>query len=787
MADHKPAKHPAHRATHASSGGARSARPAARPKHGRHTKLKKFLWGLLVTILSLAIIAVIGVFVAYERTELPDPNHDFQTNTSFIYYRDGSRLGSFSVQNRQSIPYKTMPEDLRNAVVSAENRTFWTDPGISVKGMVRAAWAIAHGGEMQGGSTITQQYIKVLYLSQERTMSRKFKELLLAVKMGKEVSKQDILAGYLNTIYFGRGAYGVQAAAKAFFYTDASKLTLSQSAVLAAVLNSPANFDPKGGVAARERLLQRYRYVLDGMLEAGNITQAQHDEAYRQLPKFPKVPDYNRWAGTDGYLMKMVHDELIARGFSDQQIKGGGLKVTTTLDRNDQKAAVAAGQKYKRIAGRNAGSKGAENLHPALASVDVKTGGVLAIYGGDDYISNTRNWARTPRPAASTFKTYAAVAGMRHGFSLRSRLEGDAFTPDGDATEVRNENNRNYGTVSMRRAIAKSINTAFVDMVSRMKDGPKDVVQAANAAGVPKGTGWDLNNRIALGTAEVSPLAQAGGYATIANDGKKATPHVVGKVVDQSGKVVYHAPSPSEQAIEADISHDVSYALQSVVEEGTGRIVADFDHHVAAKTGTSGVGDEVTAAWFVAYTKQISTAVMFVAGDSGNEDLNRYAREGASSFYGGGYPAQTWVDYMATAMKGMPDESFADPDWVNLSGKHYGETKRPEVPVEEDSRDTSDNSDSNDPESPVESSAPVPTASKAPSSKPSPTASQEPPKPSSTMTRTEPTHTRRPPHIPRPTHTASPTHTARPTHTIHPTSGETTRGGSQPGDQAHSG
>ena len=517
------------------------------------------------------------------------------------------------------------------------------------------------------------------------------------------------------------------------------------------------------------------------MLEAGNITQAQHDEAYRQLPKFPKVPDYNRWAGTDGYLMKMVHDELIARGFSDQQIKGGGLKVTTTLDRNDQKAAVAAGQKYKRIAGRNAGSKGAENLHPALASVDVKTGGVLAIYGGDDYISNTRNWARTPRPAASTFKTYAAVAGMRHGFSLRSRLEGDAFTPDGDATEVRNENNRNYGTVSMRRAIAKSINTAFVDMVSRMKDGPKDVVQAANAAGVPKGTGWDLNNRIALGTAEVSPLAQAGGYATIANDGKKATPHVVGKVVDQSGKVVYHAPSPSEQAIEADISHDVSYALQSVVEEGTGRIVADFDHHVAAKTGTSGVGDEVTAAWFVAYTKQISTAVMFVAGDSGNEDLNRYAREGASSFYGGGYPAQTWVDYMATAMKGMPDESFADPDWVNLSGKHYGETKRPEVPVEEDSRDTSDNSDSNDPESPVESSAPVPTASKAPSSKPSPTASQEPPKPSSTMTRTEPTHTRRPPHIPRPTHTA------RPTHTSHPTSGETTRGGLQPGGPGHNG
>ncbi|MGK2351835.1 transglycosylase domain-containing protein [Cutibacterium sp. V947] len=763
MADHKPAKRPVRRAV-----------PATRPKRNRHGKLKKFLWGLLVTILSLAIIAVIGVFVAYEHTELPDPNRDFQTNTSFIYYRDGSRLGSFSVQNRQSIPYESMPKDLRNAVVSAENRTFWTDPGISVRGMVRATWAIARGGEMQGGSTITQQYIKVLYLTQERTMSRKFTELLLAVKMGKEVPKEDILAGYLNTIYFGRGAYGVQAAAKAFFYTDASKLTLSQSAVLASVLNSPVNFDPSAGVAARERLLQRYRYVLDGMLEAGNITQAQHDEAYRELPKFPKVPDYNRWAGTDGYLMKMVHDELTAKGFSDQQIKGGGLKVTTTLDRNDQKAAVATGQKYKKIAGRNAGEKGAKNLHPALASVDVSTGGVLALYGGDDYISNTRNWARTPRPAASTFKTYAVVAGMRHGFSLRSRLEGDPFTPDSDKTEVRNDNNESFGTVSLYRATEKSINTAFVDLVAHTKHGPKEVVKAATDAGLPKGTGWDLNNRIALGTAEVSPLAQAGGYATIANGGRQVTPHVVAKVVDPSGKTVYEASKPSKQTIQADIAHDVTYALQSVVRGGTGRAVSDFGHEVAGKTGTAGVEKQVTAAWFVAYTRQVSTAVMFVAGDGGNEDLNRYAREGASSFYGGGYPAQTWVDYMATAMKGMPHKSFADPDWVNLSGKHYGDTERPVVPAEgkSDDNENSDSGSSNSSDSSTATASPssIPTTS---STRPTASATQEPSTPS--PTKTETTRIRRP------------THTVRPTHTGHPTTGETTRGGLQPGGPGHNG
>ncbi|MES7631927.1 transglycosylase domain-containing protein [Cutibacterium acnes] len=774
MADHKPARASKRHAPATGSGAGRARRAAGRPS--RHPRLGKFLRGLVIAILSLVLIAVVGVFVAYERTELPDPNRDFQTNTSFIYYRDGSRLGSFSVQNRQSIPYETMPKTLRDAVVSAENRTFWSDPGISVKGMTRAAWAIARGGEMQGGSTITQQYIKVLYLSQERTMGRKFKELLLAVKTGKEVSKKDILAGYL-----GRGAYGVQAAARAFFYTDASKLTLSQSAVLAAVLNSPSNFDPSGGVGARERLLQRYRYVLDGMLEAGNITQAQHDEAYRQLPKFPKVPDYNRWAGTDGYLMKLVYDELIARGFSDQQIKGGGLKVTTTLDRKDEQAAVAAGQKYKKIAGRNAVPEGAKNLHPALASVDVSSGGVLALYGGDDYISNTRDWALTARPAASTFKTYAAIAGMRHGFSLRSRLEGNAFTPDGDSTEVHNENDRNYGTVSLRQAIAKSINTAFVDMVSRIKNGPRAVVQAATDAGLSQGTGWDLNNRIALGTAEVSPLAQAGGYATIANDGKRVTPHIVDKVVDQSGKVLYQAPTPSKQTIEADISHDVSYALQSVVEEGTGRIVAGFDHHVAGKTGTSGVGHGVTSAWFVAYTKQISTAVMFVAGDSGNENLDRYAREGATGFHGGDYPARTWLDYMQTAMKGIPNKSFAAPDWVNLSGKHYGSTNRPQVSVEDDS--DRDRSNQDDPES---LGGPYPTRTSASSPEPSSAPSREQSsEPSATRTASAHTHTSKPTQTSQPTHTSRPTHTS--THTSRPTSGETTRGGNQPSGRAQNG
>lgn len=675
------------RAAGAGSGGRRAKRPA--PRHGRKkgTPVGRFFkrlgFSLLILVLVLAIAAGLGAIVFYNRTQLPDPNKDFQTNTSFIYFNDSkSKLGSLSVQNRQTIGYDQMPASIKNAVVSAENRSFWQDQGISLGGIARAALTIARGGEMQGGSTITQQYIKVLYLSQDRTMQRKLKELVLAVKMGKQVPKEEILAGYLNTIYFGRGAYGIQAAAKSYFNVDASRLSVAQSAVLASILNNPALFDPSAGPKARERLLNRYRYVLDGMLESGSISQADHDESYKALPKFPEVPVNNRGAGTNGYLLKMVQDELLDRGFTDSQINGGGLKVTTTFDPAAQKAAVATGQKYKKQAGANAGKNGAKNLHPAIASVKVGTGEVLALYGGDDYLASTRSWALTPRPAASTFKTYAVIAGMREGFSLRSSLNGDTFTPEGDKVPIRNEFSEQYGDVTLQKATEDSINTAFVDMMTQMHDGPQAMVKAANDAGVSKGSGWDLNNRMPLGVAEVSPLGQATGYATIANEGRYVPSHVVAKVTDANGKVLYNADTAGKQSVQKDIAHDTTYALENVVNEGTGTAVSKLGYPVAGKTGTNGVGDDITSAWFVAYTRQISTAVMYVAGDSGNADLDPYAAPGDATFFGGTYPARAWADYMKVAMKGKPSESFPKPDWVNLSGHHYGDTDREVVPSE---------------------------------------------------------------------------------------------------------
>ena len=649
----------------------RTKSTAARPKDAGSTE-KKRSWpkrialGLAVVVL-VGILGVAGLAVyGYTSTTRPNPNADFQTATTFVYYNNGkSQLGSFAVQNRQPLTFEEIPDNVKQAVVAAENRDFWTDKGISIRGMFRAAWVIARGGDLQGGSTITQQYIKIMYLNSEQTVTRKFRELFLAYRINSELSKEEILTDYLNTIYFGRGAYGIQAASKAYFNVDAKDLTTQQAAVLVSVINNPSLFDPGVSDDNIPRLQERYSYVLNSMAETGDITPAEAAQYAAELPKFPEVKINERYGGPKGFLLKMVQSELAAAGFDESQVNGGGLKITTTFDKAAQNAAVEAAQSYTKQAADARGKK-ASNLHAAIASVEVGSGEVLALYGGPDYVKNSRNWATTARPTASTFKTYALAAGLKDGFSLNSRVNGNTFTPPGDPVPVRNEFNYQYGSgVTLLKAAADSINTAFVDLTMQMDDGPQAIIDMAKAVGAPKGAGWDLNSRIALGTAEVSPLNQANAYATFANDGTYVAPHVVKEVTDASGNVVYRAAPDERKAVSADIAHDVTYALQNVVEQGTGSTVRTLDRPVAGKTGTKDVEDDITSAWFVAYTPQISTAVMYVAGPDGNADLDDYARPGDSTFFGGTYPALTWVNYMQIAVQDLPVEQFDEAAWVN--------------------------------------------------------------------------------------------------------------------------
>jgi membrane peptidoglycan carboxypeptidase len=602
----------------------RAKQPAGGQKKRRRPWWQKLLIGLSILVLTLGLVGGIGFAVLWNSVKIPDPNADFLTTTTFVYYRNGkTQLGSFQVQNRISLEFDEMNPYVRDAIVAAENRTFWTDPGFDLMALARAGVGVLTNSDSAGGgSTITQQYIKVMYLTQEKTLSRKAKEVILAAKIGQALSKEEILQRYLNTVYFGRGAYGMEAASQAYFGVASKKLDLAQSAALVSIVNSPSNLDPRNGDQQAADLLERYQYTLNGLVEMGKITDAQRLEIYSELPKFPKIAQDSQLGGPKGFLLSMVQDELRTLGFTDDQIAGGGLKVVTTFDADAQDAAVASAQKIGKQAAASAGIK-ARNLHPAIVSLHNATGGVLALYGGSDYVENQRNWATTARPTGSTFKPYALAAALRAGWTLEDRLNGNTFTPDGDSTPVHNAGGSNYGTVNLLKATTSSINTAYVDLVQQLPEGPGQVRQAAVAAGVPDDGYFDMSNRIPLGASEISPLRQAAAYSTFANEGLRVAPHVVAEVVDANGKSVYKAEVAPVQAIDSDVAIDVSYALTKVAEDGTGSRAAALGYPVAGKTGTryygSGGTIKTVAAWFVGYTRQITTAVMYVAGDDGQQ------------------------------------------------------------------------------------------------------------------------------------------------------------------------
>lgn len=701
---------------------------SSKPPRTAGQKFARFMAWVGVTAIALVAIGVAAFAFIFAQTPLPDPNKDFQTNNTTVYYADGKKkMGSFAVQNRVSIPLDEMPQYARDAIIAGENATFWTDPGISVSGLARAVTSAVKPGDTVGGSTITQQYVKVLYLSQDRTIKRKLKEVVIALKVGRVVPKEDILEGYLNTVYFGRGAYGIQAASRAFFGVDAKKLDLPQSVALVALVNAPNLLDPQKGEKQAADLLERYQYILNEMVANDFLAKSERDAIYQELPEFPKLKQDSRFGGSKGFLLTMVRDEMLAQGFDEAQVDGGGYKIVSTIEYEAQRGAVAAAQDSAKAAAAERGRDWKE-LHPAIVSVDTVTGGILALYGGRDYVENNRNWAKTPRETGSTFKPWALVAALRSGFGLNALFNGNQF--DDGAGRINNAGGGNYGSVTLIKATTSSINSAYVDIVRQIPDGPNEVIKAANDAGIPTGEGWDPTLRIALGNPMVSPLHAAAGFATLANGGVRNAPHIVSEVLDANGNTVYKAASEQVQAIEDWVAQDATYALTNVTTSGTGRSVLGLGHQVAGKTGTKydSVNRKTVASWFVGYTKQVSTAVMFVAGDSGVENLDDYTH----GFYGSNYPARTWLASMQVTMEGRERLTFDGPSNRTPTRKSTM-VPRPTQTV----NPTPEESPSETPE-PTESLEPEPTD--APTVEPS----------------TEPTETAAPTEEPVPTETTGP-------------------------------
>jgi membrane peptidoglycan carboxypeptidase len=659
---------------------------------GRRRALRVLKWVLIAALTGTVIVVATFVYL-YQTTDIPNPNKDFQTQSSFVYYGDGkSEIGQYATQNRQIIPLSEMPKRLQNAVVAAEDRTFWTNHGIDPKGIIRAAFNDARGGAEQGASTITQQYVKILYLTQERSLSRKVHEAILSLKLQKQLSKQKILEGYLNTIYFGRGAYGVQAAAQAYFGVDAGQLTLPQSAVLASVLNNPSQYDPANGKDNKRALLSRYRYVLSGMASMHTVTEAEATRAERHLPRFPVFQESSTYAGQKGHALTLVRQQLHQLDFNDDQIDGGGLRVYTTLTQKAMNAA-AAGVKEVRP------HLSLKQLHVAVATVQPGTGALLGFYGGQNYLQSQINWAEAGGMVGSTFKPASLATAIGAGYSLNSTWDGNSPYVFPDGLEVHNEGDStgtNYGSaISSITAMEQSVNTAFVDMSAHIPDGPSKILSQAEKMGIPPeqadahypgipdtSRDLDADALITLGKARISAINMANTYATIANGGQRADVHVINKVTDSKGKVLYQFKPHTTQAIKPDIDRDVSYALQQVVLHGTGVNAQAIDREAAGKTGTATNADgDVSSSWFVGYTPQLATAVMYVRGD-GDNALNDWLPpyNGAAGYFGAGYPTATWAAVMKRDLVGVPPATFPPPAYVTGTPPESGHTATPPPP-----------------------------------------------------------------------------------------------------------
>jgi membrane peptidoglycan carboxypeptidase len=608
----------------------------------RRSRFTRRTGAVLVTVLSLFVIAAAGLFYAATKVPLPDAVKTDQVST--VTYRDGhTQIVKIGSVNRTDVSLDEVSIDARNAVLAAENRNFYSESGISFRGTLRAAWTNIRGGEVsQGGSTITQQYARNAYLTQERTFSRKMREIALAIKLDRKYSKDQILEFYLNTIYFGRGAYGIEAASRVYFGIPAKRLSAEQGAVLAGLIRAPSELDPRldpDGANAR------FHEVLDTMVAQGWLDpdRAARAKLPTTLPaktdgtNVPKTPQ-------DAYVREAVEKELEAAGISEDQITRGGLQITTTLDAGMQQDAINAVD--NELGGAPA------DLQTALVAVQPGTGDVLAWYGGktfgkdpstgyEDYVDNVTY----PVQPGSSFKAVTLAAALDKGISLNTTYNGNSpQVLPGYPEGLRNAGGENWGTIDLPTATAHSVNTVFVKL--GLDTGEDKVAAMGHALGIPDSTKLDEVPSLTLGTSDVKPLDMANVYATIANQGETAKAHLVEKAVDQDGNVVYSAPGRKYRALSESASADLTYALQQPLQRGTAAGL-DPGRPAAGKTGTT-TGNK--AAWFCGYTPQIAAAVALFRPQG--KALNGIL--GINEVSGGTLPAHVWRDFMEHALEGQP-------------------------------------------------------------------------------------------------------------------------------------
>lgn len=663
----------------------------------------------------------------YATTDVPEPTDIAVAQTTRVYYADGETLiGEFSDLNRTILPADEIPDNVKEAVVASEDSTFYENRGISPKGIVRALVNNLSGGSRQGASTITQQYVENYYTGKVTSYTGKVREMIMAVKIDQELDKNEILSRYLNTIYFGRSAYGIEEAAQAYFGKSASELDDAEAALLVAVIPAPSAYDPAKNPEKAKALWQR---VIDREVnETGTLTKEEADKL-----SFPETIEYKRQSslrGTNGYLMMAVRKELEARGFDEDDIDTGGYTIVSTIDKHTQDSTVEV------IA--NLPEDRPENNHVGTVSIDPSTGAIRALYGGEDYLKQQRNDATQSRmQAGSTFKAFTLVAALEEGYSLHSNW--DASSPRTfKGWTVKNFNNASRGTVDLLTATRHSYNTPYAALNVDM--GAEKTRDAAIKMGLSEKTpGLDDSPSNVLGSASSTMLELANAYSTIASGGIKRTPHIVEKVTNADGSSKYAYKDDGERVLKESTAINATVALQEPTSSrGSAKVVArKMDGRpVAGKTGTS---SSFRSALFVGYTPQLVTAVgMFQPSADGRTEEPLTPFGPWEDMTGGGAPASIFADIMTSALDGQDELDF--PGEVDSEGKKKRKRKKrthaprrttqPEAPAQPSEQPSEEPPATEEPSEEAPEPAPEPSEQPTPSSKPEKPKPEPEPEPS---------------------------------------------------------
>ncbi|MGW1848352.1 transglycosylase domain-containing protein [Streptomyces sp. NPDC001966] len=631
------------------------------PRRGKRT-WRRWVpsWRQVLSGVVLGLVALAGLFaVVYASVDIPNENDEARRQGTVYYWADGSRLVSVGAVDRQNVTLADIPDSVEDAVIAAENETFYSDPGVSATGIARAAVSIVTGGETQGGSTITQQYVKNTYLSQEQSATRKFKEFFISLKLSNRQGKKEILQGYLNTSWFGRGAYGIQAAANAYYGIPAKDLDPSQAALLASLLKGAEQYDPAGGKGNHERAVGRWEWILDRQVETGTMTKAER-ATYRKFPEPKPAAKPTSLGGQTGYLVDIANKYIKKRsGLTDKDLFRGGYRVHTTFD----KARVGQLERAVRSVRRRDldPKKRPEDKYVEVGAASVRSdGAVVAVYGGADAVTHFANNADTAGvPVGSAFKPFVLAAALQHGdgITLDSGYDsGGRLVKDGPYAAPTAPSGSGPGQAMvtaptpLRDALIKSSNATFVLLGKDI--GLKKVKELALSAGLHETSLARLDKSFPLGTSTPSAVRMADAYTAFGNDGMRADPYSVTRMT-RDGEAVegFGKPEP-RRAMDASVANDVDNTLGMVAWTRLGRDgkFGTFARATAADdlaAGASGEDDRMKSAWFIGRTEGLTTAVTMFRNKPGTPQLlGMQGVGGPDSGRGNVFPLRIWNAYV---------------------------------------------------------------------------------------------------------------------------------------------